>query len=277
MVRLIERNRLCAVMTEETPIGIFDSGVGGLSIARCIRNTLQAESLIYIADQGFSPYGTKSKQEIEVRSNCVIDFLIDQGCKAIVVACNTATVNSIDKLRIKYDIPLVGVEPGVKPAALNTKTGVVGILATALTLNSDSFKELKASYSEQVNVEMEACPDLVDLVEEGSFSSAEALKQIENYVVPLLDKGADHIVLGCTHFSFLIPLIEKIVKDKAVIVDTAMPVAIELKRRLLMMNLLNQAATPGGVEFWSSEVSEKTSERISTLWGQKVKVSKFYD
>jgi glutamate racemase len=264
-------------MTEETPIGIFDSGVGGLSIARCIRNTLQAESLIYIADQGFSPYGTKSKQEIEVRSNCVIDFLIDQGCKAIVVACNTATVNSIDKLRIKYDIPLVGVEPGVKPAALNTKTGVVGILATALTLNSDSFKELKASYSEQVNVEMEACPDLVELVEEGSFSSAEALKQIENYVVPLLDKGADHIVLGCTHFSFLIPLIEKIVKDKAVIVDTAMPVAIELKRRLLMVNLLNQAATPGGVEFWSSEVSEKTSERISTLWGQKVKVSKFYD
>jgi len=260
-------------MPEKKPIGIFDSGVGGLSIVHGIRRELPSENLLYVADQGFSPYGSKPKQTIERRSESVVDFLYEQGCKAI-VACNTATVNSIDKLRTKFKIPVIGVEPGIKPAALQSKTGVIAVLATEQTLNSGPFQTLKERFTEQVRVQVQVCPRLVELVEKVNLNSDEAIQVVEEYVLPLLAKGADHIVLGCTHYSFLRPVIEGVVKGKAAIIDTASPVSAELKRRLAEFNLLTAQDDSGEVQFWSSDVSMKVSERISQLWGQNVDVSK---
>ncbi|MBU2967319.1 glutamate racemase [Amphritea sp. 2_MG-2023] len=255
------------------PIGIFDSGVGGISIAHSIRRELPSENLLYVADQEFSPYGTKSKQVIENRSESIVKLLNEEGCKAIVVACNTATVNSINKLRKKFAIPLIGIEPAVKPAALQSKTGIIGVLATAQTLNSSSFHLLKGVFSEQVKIETQACPQLVELVENVDLNSAETISVVEGYVRPLLSKGADHIVLGCTHYSFLSPAIEKTVKGKASIIDTAIPVAVELKRRLAELNLLHPQDNLGTIKFWSSSTSKNVSKRISRLWGHDVIVS----
>lgn len=152
---------------------------------------------------------------IEKRSEYIVDFLYKRGCKAIVVACNTATVNSIDKLRKKFNIPIVGVEPGIKPAALQSNTGVIGVLATEQTINSSSFQALKNRFSHQVKIEVQACPKLVDLVENSNLNSEKSIKVVNDYILPLLSKGADHIVLGCTHYSFLTPVIEQVVKGKA--------------------------------------------------------------
>lgn len=260
-------------MEKKKPIGIFDSGVGGLSIARSIRRELPCEDLLYVADQGFYPYGSKPKQVIEQRSARVADFLSEQGCKAIVVACNTATVNAIESLRAKLKIPVVGVEPGIKPAALHSKTGVIGVLATEQTLKSRSFQSLKAKFSGQVEVEMQACPRLVELVEAVNLDSDETTEVVENYVRPLLSKGADHIVLGCTHFSFLSPVIERAFDGRATLIDTASPVAKELKRRLAQVDLLHSRAAGGDIKFWSSNASRQATESISRLWGASVSVS----
>jgi glutamate racemase len=262
-------------MIEKRPIGIFDSGVGGLSIASCIQKELPFESLLYVADHKFSPYGKKSQQRVETRSEIIAGFLYEQGCKAIVIACNTATVNSIDKLRTKFDIPIVGVEPGIKPAALKSTSGVIGVIATEQTLNSNSFRALKARFSDQVKVETQACPSLVDLVEEVNLNGDETLRALEGYLLPLLSKGADHIVLGCTHYSFLRPVIDRVIKGEATIIDTALPVTAELKRRLTELRLLNSENCYGEIRFWSSDISQKTSRRISQLWGCNVYVSEF--
>lgn len=259
-------------MKQNNPIGIFDSGVGGLSIARSIQQTLPSENLLYVADLEFSPYGTKSKQLIENRSEYIVNFLFERGCKTIVVACNTATVNSIDKLRTKFDIPVVGVEPGIKPAALHSKIGVIGVLATEQTINSASFQALRDRFSSQVKIELQACPRLVELVENVNINSEETVKVVNDYVLPLILKGADHIVLGCTHYSFLLPVIEQVVGGKAIIVDTATPVAEELKRRLTHLDLLNPQQENGSVEFFSSHTSSNISQKISQLWGHKVEV-----
>lgn len=260
-------------MPEGQPVGIFDSGVGGLSIARSIRQILPAENLLYVADQEYSPYGIQSKLVIENRSERVADALLEKGCKAIVVACNTATVNAIGKLRSKFKIPVIGVEPGIKPAALQSRTGVIGVLATEQTLNSGSFLSLRERFSDQVRIEAQACPRLVELVEKVNLNSSETIEVVRRYILPLLLKGADHIVLGCTHYSFLIPVIEKVVEDKATIIDTANPVAGELKKRLAKLNLLRSQDDYGGIQFWSSDVSRDSAEKIGQLWGRQVDVA----
>jgi len=261
-------------MTTSRPIGIFDSGVGGLSVARSIRQILPTENLIYVADQEFSPYGIKSQQIIKSRADTIGAFLHSKDCKAIVVACNTATVNAIDRLRKRYEIPIIGVEPAIKPAALRSTSKVVGVLATEKTLSSIAFNNLKSRFSEQVDIEVTACPRLVELVESHNLNSNEASKVVESYVLPLLSKGADHIVLGCTHFSFLLPAIEKVVRGRASIIDTANPVAVQLKRRLSENGLLNSGGSMGEVEFWSSDHSKNVPNRISQLWGGMVDVYK---
>ena len=261
-------------MVNKTPIGIFDSGVGGLSITHSIKRELPSENIIYVADLSFSPYGNKSKEMIENRSEYIVDLLFKQGCKAIVVACNTATVNSIDKLRKKFNIPIVGVEPGIKPAALHSKTGVIAVLATEQTISSSSFQTLKSRFSHQVKIEVQACPSLVELVENGNLNSEESINVVNDYILPLLSKGADHIVLGCTHYSFLTPVIEQIVKGKATIVDTAQPVALELKKQLTNLNLLHPCYDAGEVQFFSTDTSSNTSQKISNLWGHNVDVFK---
>lgn len=259
-------------MQRQKPIGIFDSGVGGLSIVSAIKHLIPDENLIYFADTEFSPYGNKSKEIINQRSEDIINFLINQGCKMVVMACNTATVNSISNLRSKFSIPIVGVEPAIKPAALNSKTGIIGILATEQTLESESFNLLKSKYSKQVNIETKACPKFVSLVEDLNHNNEQAIQITEQYIQPLLSKGCDQIVLGCTHFSFLSVVIKSVVGDKATIIDTAVPVAMEVKRRLQRHDMDKSESVIGTVEFWTSGDSSKVIKSISKLWEKDVEV-----
>ncbi len=254
------------------PIGIFDSGIGGLSIAKGIIEQLPAEDLIYVADLAFAPYGTKPVDLLERRAAHIVQFLINNGAKAIVVACNTVTVNIIGYLRAHFDIPFIGVEPAVKPASISSQSGVIGVLATEQTLKSSSFNSLVTQYAHQVEVHTQACPRLVELVEEGDFDSELAIKTIQHYIDPLIIKMADQIVLGCTHYSFLKPQMEKIYGDKATILDVVNPVAKELKRRLTIESLLKHDDVTGQYRFWTTGYIEQAHQKISNAWGEPVKV-----
>lgn len=264
-------------MERKKSIGIFDSGVGGLSIARAIKHILPEEDLVYFADIEFSPYGTKPKKTIKQRSEDIVNFLINQNCKIVVVACNTATVNSINCLRLKLSIPMVGVEPAIKPAALQSKTGTVGVLATQQTLESDSFQLLKSKYSQKANIETKACPQFVSLVEDLNHHNEQAIEVAEHYIRPLLLKGCDQIVLGCTHFSFLRSAISHVVGDEATIIDTAIPVAMEVKRKLHSLKLATSEQNEGIVEFWTSGDAVKAMKSISELWDQEIDVFEVRD
>lgn len=259
-------------MDKKKPIGVFDSGLGGLSVCRAIQNTLPEEELVYFADLEFSPYGNKPIKDIADRSEYIVQFLINQGCKLIVVACNTATVNSISMLRLKYSIPIIGVEPGIKPAALASKNGVIGVLATEKTLKSHSFQQLKARYSNTVRIETQACPNFVHLVENLDHENEVAIETAQDYITPLLSMGCDQIVLGCTHFSFLRKAIDKVVGKEATIVDTAVPVAMEVKNKLDHFNIRNKSNTNGKATFWTNGCYKKTTESMRKLWGQEVNV-----
>ena len=261
-------------MANRNPIGIFDSGVGGLSIALRVREILPKENLLYVADSAHAPYGDKAESYIVERSSLLIQFLLKKKVKAIVVACNTATVSSIQKLRSEYAIPIIGVEPGVKPAALTSKSGVVGVLATEQTLNSFSFISLMRRFSTNVKIEIQPCPGLVERVEKMNFYGYETEELIKQYVLPLLEKGADNIVLGCTHYAFLAPAIQKIVGSEVGIINTDIAVANEVARRLDSEKLLSTSKLCGREEFWSSGVQSVACQQFSKLWGKPVNVQK---
>jgi len=260
-------------MTQNNPIGIFDSGIGGLSIACKIRDALPNEDILYIADSLHAPYGNKTPEFITQRSITLTRFLIENGAKAIVVACNTATVSSIHQLRAEFSLPIIGVEPGVKPAAENSKTGVIGILATERTLESESFLMLSDRFSRTVKVEIQPCPGLVEQVEKLDLNSEYTRKLVYQYVQALLNKGVDTIVLGCTHYPFLIPLILEITGEDISVIDTSFAVTKEVKRRLSSQNMLSNSAINGTEYFYTSGNSDKVKEAINKLWGSPVKVS----
>lgn len=258
-------------MNNRQAIGVFDSGMGGLSIARAIEKILPEEDLVYFADLEYSPYGPKSKEIIIERSERILDFLIEQNCKLIVVACNTATVNSIEILRSKYSIPIVGVEPGIKPAVMKTESGVIGVLATEQTLKSGSFNRLKSSYSENAQIEVMPCPDFVTLVETLQYESDSAKEVTERYIQPLLDKGCDQIILGCTHFSFLKDIINDVIGNQAEIVDTAEAVAMQVSNKLNQLNICSNSVGENTIKFWTSG-AEDSSKAVSNLWGKQLSV-----
>lgn len=223
----------------DKPIGIFDSGIGGLSVLKHIRASLPNEQLLYFADSGFAPYGGRPEEEIVARSLTIAEFLMQYDAKALVVACNTATAAAIKALRERYpSLPLVGVEPGLKPAAALTQSGTVGVMATERTLSSEKFHLLHQQISAAANVRflLQACIGLADQVEKGELHSVETARLVRGYVEPLIEQGADTLVLGCTHYPFVRPLIEEIVArltSRAVtIVDTGEPVARQLVRLL---------------------------------------------
>ncbi|EPJ45007.1 MAG: hypothetical protein OFPI_38360 [Osedax symbiont Rs2] len=257
-------------MQTQQPIGIFDSGVGGLSIGRAIRATLGSENLVYFADMAFNPYGVKSPEVIIQRCEYIVDFLLKQGCKAIVIACNTATVNSIKLLRAKFRVPIIGVEPGIKLAAQQSKSGIIGVLATAQSLQSDSLQQLTARFSQKVTVLSIACPEFVTLVEGLKHNSEEAVTVAEKYIKPLLVAGCDQIVLGCTHFSFLRSSIEKVTPRDVVIIDTAIAVALQLKNRLNQLNLRNSGKVKGEIKCYSSADSAELMQAMTTFWGDEI-------
>ena len=206
-------------------IGVFDSGLGGLSVWNEIINILPNEQIVYFADSGYCPYGNRTKEDITQRVKLITDFLISKGVSLIVVACNTVTAASIDYLRENYTIPFVGMEPAVKPAILNSKSGVVGVLATKGTLNGALYKRTLNKYKQGTIVLEQAGEGLVELVEAGETSSAKGRELLERYLLPMLEQGADHIVLGCTHYPFLTKQIREIAGPEVEIVNPAPAVA----------------------------------------------------
>ncbi len=254
-------------MNNTGPIGIFDSGVGGLSVMRHIREQLPNEDLMYIADNAHLPYGDKSKAFVAQRSLSVAEFLRGKGAKALVVACNTATAAAINLLRDRWrNLPIIGMEPGLKPAAASTTTGIIGVLATAGTLNSRKFDILNAQIDNSIHVIAQACPGLVEHVESGNFDGEDTRELLQVYVSALLERGVDAIVLGCTHYPVLKPLIRDVAGNGIDIIDTGSAVARQVVRRLEKDDLLHQRNHPGKVSFWSSDKSDNLHVALSSLW-----------
>lgn len=242
---------------ERRPIGVFDSGVGGLSVLGEIRRELPHEDLLYAADSAHAPYGEKTAAFIEQRAHAIVGFLHERGAKAIVVACNTATGVAVDALRARWRMPVVGIEPAIKPAVAATKSGVVGVLATSQTIVSARFTRLIAAFAGGVQVVPQACPGLVEQVEKGDLSSAETRALVGEYVRPLLARGADTLVLGCTHYPYLGPVIAAVAGPGVEVINPAAAVARELRRRLEQHHLLTNAAGPGTTQFWTSGPPEQ--------------------
>ena len=259
-------------MKAGNPIGVFDSGVGGLSVLHEVRRELPGEDLLYVADSAHAPYGDKSAQFIEARSIAIVEFLISQHAKAIVVACNTATGVAINMLRTRFALPIIAMEPAVKPAAAHTTSGVIGVLATSRTIASDNFAKLHERFGADVKILMQPCPGLVEQVEAGNLSGDKTRALIEQYVVPLLDQGADTLVLGCTHYPFLTALIQEIASSSVAILDPSAAIARELRRRLASANLLSSESHTGTERFWTSATPDKVRQVISQLWRVKVEV-----
>jgi glutamate racemase len=234
------------------PVGIFDSGVGGLSVFQEIRRELPHEDLLYVADSGHAPYGDKPVDEINQRADAIVGFLVAQGAKAVVVACNTATGVSVDGLRKRWTIPLVGIEPAIKPAVATTTSGVVGVLATSQTIASARFRRLVDTFGGGVTVLAQACPGLAERVEAGDLSGPATRAIVEQYVRPILDKGADTLVLGCTHYPFVTAIIETVAGPGVTIINPSAAVARELRRRLEQAGLTTTTAGPGRTQFWTS-------------------------
>ncbi|SOE70877.1 glutamate racemase [Burkholderia sp. OK233] len=214
------------------PVGIFDSGLGGLSVLRAVRAQLPGEALIYVADSLYAPYGERDDDFIADRTLAIGQWLASQGAKALVVACNTATAQSIALVREKLAIPLVGVEPGIKPAALQSKTRVAGVLATQVTLRSARFQGLLERYAADCRFLCQPGHGLVQAVERCDVGSAELRALLRSYLQPMLDAGADTLVLGCTHYPFLDAAIRDIVGDRLMLIDTSVAIARQLERVL---------------------------------------------
>jgi len=234
-------------------IGVFDSGVGGLSILDEALDQLAEHDYIYLADSTNTPYGEKSSEWIAARSLTLCQYLAEEGCDAIVVACNTATAEAIKDIRQKLNIPIIGVEPGIKPAAMQTQNGIVGVLATEATLNSDKFNALLATLPANCQFIKQAGAGLVPLIESGDADSEETLELLAKHLEPIQDAGADTLVLGCTHYPFLRKAIRKLLGDSITLIDTSEAVVRQLKRQLENKETVHPEDTCGSVVFISSK------------------------
>lgn len=251
-------------------IGVFDSGVGGLSVLHHVRQTLPNERLIYVADSAHVPYGDKSPAFIEARSLALTRYLVSQGADAIVIACNTATAAAAHALRVKYNkLPIIGMEPAIKPAVAATKSGVVGVLATVGTLESARFAALLEKHAGHVKIVTQGCPGLVEQVERGHLTEIDTRRLVERYTAPLLAQGADTLILGCTHYAFLTPLIREVVGADIALVDTSEAVARQVQRRI-QVELPHRLSAGAKIEFFTSGNTEQASRIMSVLWGEAV-------
>jgi glutamate racemase len=239
-------------MHNSQAIGVFDSGLGGLSVWQELVKILPNESIIYFADSAHCPYGEKSQNEVIELCQNIVDFLLEKSCKLIVIACNTATSAAINYLREHYSLPIIGVEPAIKPATLQTKTGKVGVIATQGTLKGEKFNETKTRYAQGVEVFIQIGYGLVELVENGKSNSSEAKKLLEKYLLPMLSHQVDQIVLGCTHYPFLIPVIEEIIKDQAQVINPAIAIARHTYKVLADNQLLNLADSSPKYDFYTT-------------------------
>lgn len=252
-------------------IGVFDSGVGGLSVLRHIREVLPDERLIYVADSGHVPYGDKSREYIEERSASITRFLQQQGADAIVIACNTASAAAAATLRSQFNMPIIAMEPAVKPAVAASRNGIVGVLATVGTLASARFAALLERYSGEGEIITQGCPGLVEQVEKGELDNLLTRELIARYTAPLLARGADTLILGCTHYPFLAPLITEVVGAHVALVDTGAAVARQLQRRI-KTELPSRLAGSSAAEFFTSGEAASGARIMSVLWGENVEV-----
>ena len=260
-------------LSREAPIGVFDSGVGGLSVLAEIRALLPQESLLYVADSGHVPYGEKTPEFIRERSQHIAEFLIAQGAKALVLACNTATAAAISQLRERYpQLPIIGMEPAVKPAAAATQSGVVGVLATTGTLQSAKFAALLDRFACDVRVITQPCQGLVEQVEAGELHSDKTRQLLRGWVQPLLAAGCDTLILGCTHYPFIKPLLLELLPAGVSLIDTGAAVARQLQRVLREQQLL--ALGPARTaQFYSSGHCQQLERVLPQLWGSAAAVT----
>lgn len=257
------------------PIGVFDSGVGGLSVLRHLRAALPHEDFLYVADSAHAPYGALEADAIRARAFRIGDFLVEQGAKLLVVACNTATAAAVAELRQRHLLPIVAMEPGIKPAVQRTRSGVIGVLATVGTLESARFFSLVNRYAGTADVITQPCPGLVERIEAGDLRSDATLQLLRSYVEPLLARGADVIVLGCTHYPFVQALVESIVGPDVAVLDTGAAVAREVARRLQSEQLQHPALHAGGERFWTSGDPGRAFEVMGALWREGTAVEVF--
>ncbi|MDI9309399.1 MAG: glutamate racemase [Limnohabitans sp.] len=238
-------------MSNTHPIGLFDSGIGGTSIWKEIHQLLPNENTIYLADSKNAPYGKKTKEEIINLCFKNVDFLLGQKCKLIVVACNTATTNAIKELRAKYDIPFIGIEPAIKPAANLSETQTIGILATKGTLNSELFNRQVENYS-NIKILEQVGYGLVELIENGKIESEEMKNLLKLYLRPMITANIDYLVLGCSHYPYLIPQIKKILPEHIKIIDSGQAVAKQTKSILEKNNLINLSSENSKTIFYTN-------------------------
>jgi len=254
-------------MSDSRPIGVFDSGLGGLSVLREIRRMLPGEGLLYCADSGHAPYGEKPQALIAERSLELCSFLLEQDAKALVIACNTATAAAATAIRARWpELPIIGMEPAVKPATAATRNGVVGVLATTGTLESARFAALLDQFGHGVSVLTRPGVGLVEAVERGDLDSPATLALLRSHLEPLLAGGADVIVLGCTHYVFLRPHIEAIAGPEVRVIDTGAAVVRQLQRKLDAAELLSEAGS-GITQCWSSGEVSRVAPALEKLWG----------
>lgn len=252
------------------PVGVFDSGVGGLSVLRHARDLLPAESFIYVADSANLPYGDKTPAFIRERVLQLGGELVDMGAKALVVACNTATAAAVELLRERYRLPVIGMEPGVKPAVERSSSGVVGILATPSTVQSHRLATLVDRYAGEAMVLVQPCSGLVEQVERHALDTRETTDLLQHYLQPLIDQGADTLVLGCTHYPFLLPAIRRLVGKSVEVIDTGPAVARQLQRRLAETGLSAPANNVSRIRFLST--GSGLESLFARLWGEAVVV-----
>jgi glutamate racemase len=256
-------------VSASAPIGVFDSGVGGLSVLRQIRTQLPHENLIYLADQAHVPYGPRAKTEIRQFSEAITRFFLAQDAKLIVVACNTASAAALSTLRRTFPaVPFVGMEPAVKPAATRTQTGKVGVLATQGTFSSERYADLMARFAQDVEVYEDPCFGLVDLIESGQMASVETERVLRQVIVPMLAAGVDTIVLGCTHYPFVVPVLEKVAGTAVSIIDPAPAVVRQVERVLQRANLL-AAKQPVRLDFFTTGSPDNFARQIQQLLGDE--------
>jgi len=257
------------------PIGIFDSGVGGTSIWKEIHKLLPFEDTIYLADSANAPYGYKPVEEIVSLSIKNTELLLEMDCKLIVVACNTATTNAISVLREKYDVPFIGIEPAIKPAALKTQSKSIGILATKGTLNSCLFSSTSEGITKDINITEVIGEGLVPLIEAGKINSEETTFLLKKYLQPMLRANIDHLVLGCSHYPYLIPQLKKLLPKEICIIDSGEAVARQTKNILEQHQLLSSSEEKPLLQFYTNSET-KILEQLLKEFDEKIIIDKVF-
>jgi glutamate racemase len=256
-------------MSNQKPIGFFDSGVGGLSVMKEVRHLLPAENLIYFADSANCPYGAKSVEAIQARAYAICDFLLAQDVKLIVIASNTTSIAALDAVREYYSVPVIGIEPAVKPAASVTRSGRIGVIATGVTLAGERFGSLVKRFGDGLEIYTQPCPGLVEAVESGRCDDAETEALLGSYLDKLLASGVDTVILGCTHYPFLRHLVEKLAGSEIKVIDSGEAVARQVTRVLESKGLAADAGLTGIESFFTSGDPEKVGQVIRLLWGKQ--------